>query len=311
MNLKEKLKVLSNDLGFELFGIATSANHSIGEAAKHYSEWISSKHHATMEYLVRHEEKKKKPQLILENAKSIIIVGKLYVNLEFEKIANKNPYRISKYTLVEDYHDFFNQKLLVMKNLLIENGFYSENFTDTKPVFERFWAQQAGIGWIGKNTCIINRKFGSFLFLGGLITNAELEADVPYTEHCGKCTKCIDACPTQAIQFRGDGLRTWIESEKCIGYHTIENKGEVPEAIVKKLNGWIAGCDICQDVCPWNDPLVEGHFPGEINPLAKMNLEELNSITEDQFNSLLEKYSMKRMKFKGFVRNILNVNRKN
>ncbi|MEW6057892.1 MAG: tRNA epoxyqueuosine(34) reductase QueG, partial [Bdellovibrionota bacterium] len=179
-----------------------------------------------------------------------------------------------------------------------KHGARFRGFVDKDAVFERFWSWRAGLGWLGKNTMLIHRKLGSYIFLGGLFTDLELTPDEPYRDHCGKCTKCIEACPTQAFV-----KPHVLDSNKCIAYHTIENRGPIPQEVMERSSTWIAGCDICQQVCPWNDPIPEtAHFKKE-NQAFDASFMDLAQWTRQDFKERMRGVAMSRMKYAGFLRN--------
>lgn len=296
--LGKKLKARAFELGFELAGVASADDPTLGQAVERYSNWLDQGFGATMSYLERHLDQKSSPRKLLEECRSVFCVGLLY---GVEEPQRKSPGAlVSKYTRGRDYHEVMTEKLTELSTWLErEHGVRSKIFVDSAPVFDRFWAWRAGLGWIGKNSMVINRKLGSFFFIGGLLTTAELERDEPGIDHCGRCTKCVDACPTAAIL--PDRV---IDSARCIGYHTIENKLEVPLQIAQKSDRWIAGCDICQDVCPWNDPITIGKSFLHENVAFNADLRELARWTPEQFKNSMKNIAMGRMKYSGFARNL-------
>ena len=208
-----------------------------------------------MRYLTDHRaDIRRDPRLLLPSAKSIICVGKVY------KQPTRNSH-IAQYALSRDYHEILKQRLEQFAARLQQEygAFEYRSFVDTAPLLERSYARLAGLGWIGRNTCLINEQLGSWLFLAELLTSLPLEPDTPAPERCGTCTRCIDACPTQALQ--PGGLRTILDATKCISYYTIEHRGEIPPEKRGGLGEWVFGCDICQDVCPWNSRSVETRDP--------------------------------------------------
>ncbi|MCA9734433.1 MAG: tRNA epoxyqueuosine(34) reductase QueG [Deferribacteres bacterium] len=298
--LREKAK----SLGFELFGIARIEQIP---AMSFYAEWLNKGYHAGMEYLARHCEKKSNPGLLVENAKSIIVCGKNYNTaypLSIDK-AKKSQAWISRYAWGDDYHEILKNQIAVLNAYwlnICENKYLSRYYIDTGPVLERSWAEKAGIGWRGKNTCIINRDIGSWLFLAVIITDAELPSNSVSKDFCGTCTACIDACPTNAIR-----QPYLLDSNLCISYHTIENKNEIPVELQNRFGRQIFGCDICQDVCPWNRKAqvsVDVHFQPRaesVNP----DLANLLQLDEQKFREKFKKSPIKRAKYSGFMRNVL------
>ncbi len=291
--IKEKARLL----GFELVGIAGADDPALPEAVARYSDWITRGYGATMDYLRRHAELKAEPARLLPGWKSVVCVGQLY-GAEPAAMAGAEA-QVSLYTRGADYHDVVGAKLAELAAWLRARGVGARPFVDSEPVLERFWASRAGLGWIGKNAMLINRKAGSYFFIGGLLVDVALEADEPGVDHCGRCRKCIDACPTVAITEE-----RFIESGKCIAYHTIENRGVVPAEVMKGTGRWIAGCDICQNVCPWNDPVTPGGAFETVNPAFDGDLLALAHWSATDFKARMAGVAMGRMKFAGFVRNV-------
>ncbi|KAA3661397.1 MAG: tRNA epoxyqueuosine(34) reductase QueG, partial [Calditrichaeota bacterium] len=252
-------------------------------------------------------EKKCKPSLIIENAKSIIVCGQNYNTAYPLSTDPAEPGQawISRYAWGDDYHDILKKKITELNDFwlqLCEKKYAGRYYVDTGPVLERAWAEKAGVGWRGKNTCIINRAQGSWLFLAVILTDAELPANQMSKDYCGSCTACIDACPTDAI------LKPYLlDSNHCISYHTIENKNLIPEDLQPQFGRQIFGCDICQDVCPWNrkaavsDEQAFQPRPNSVNP--KLNY--LLQLDENEFRTLFRKSPVKRTKYRGFIRNVL------
>lgn len=251
-----------------------------------------------MDYLKRHAEIKSAPEKFLAGARSVVCVALLYA--EPAPPADETAALVSVYTRGEDYHELIEKKLEELSRWLREkHGIESRAYVDSKPVFDRFWAWRAGLGWIGRNTVLINRKLGSYMFLGGLFVAADLAPDTPSADHCGRCRKCIEACPTEAILDD-----RFIDSAKCIAYHTIENKGAVPEAVMERTGRWIAGCDICQQVCPWNDPITSGKAFTFSNPAFNAPLAQVARWSLNEFKERTRGVAMNRMKYPAFLRNV-------
>ncbi len=303
--MKFLLRNRANEIGFHLFGVADINDIALAPQAQRYEKWLENGHGASMEYLKRHAAKKTDPRLLLPEAKSIVMLGAVYSTEE--RPAN----RVSNYAQSYDYHVILREKIQELTGTLTDpetgTSFQNYIFVDAQPVFERFWAWRAGLGWIGKNTCAINKKAGSYFFLGGFLTDCPLVPDAPATDHCGRCTKCIEACPTQALV-----QPHILDANLCIAYHTIENRGDVPEFVRSHTEGWIAGCDICQQVCPWNDPPLETSFFREENPFSKLVREqsgdptsaELKNLDPETYKSLVKDTALERMKFDQFQRNL-------
>jgi epoxyqueuosine reductase len=255
-----------------------------------------------MGYMARNIEKRLDPGKLMQGARSVIVLLMNYY--PEETLPEKNNYKIAKYAYGKDYHlvirDRLNQLTAELKTIAGE--FQSRAFTDSAPVLERSWAEKAGLGWIGKNTCLINPKIGSFVFIGEIITDLELDYDKQQiNDLCGGCTRCIDACPTGAIL-----APRLLDARKCISYHTIESKGELPQEDKDKFQDWIFGCDICQDVCPWNRK-ASSHKIEEFKPhpgLFLMDKSKWDELTEEQFKELFKNSAVKRTKYAGLKRNI-------
>ncbi len=301
---EKRLREQALELGFDRFGIARIENIP---AMAHYAAWINKGYHATMEYLARHEEKKCNPELIVENANSIFVCAKNYNAPQPKSTEPAKPDRawISRYAWGDDYHEIIKKNIVELNNYwlnLCERRFSGRYYIDTGPVFERAWAERAGIGWSGKNCCIINRELGSWLFLAVIITDAEFQPSPPVQDFCGSCTACIDACPTNALR-----APYVLDSNRCISYHTIENKGDIPDHLQMHFGRQIFGCDICQDVCPWNKKAAESSdrtFQPREN-LMNPDLAFLLQLDEEKFHQLFRKSPVKRTKFRGFMRNVL------
>lgn len=272
------------------------------EEAPRLEKWLENNHHGEMAYMENHFDKRLDPRLLVDDSKSVISLTLNY--FPEERQADPDAPKISKYAYGTDYHLVIKDKLFQLLNFISEEiGEVSGRaFVDSAPVMDRAWAKRAGIGWIGKNSNLINKKSGSFFFLAELIIDLDLEYDHPFeTDHCGTCTKCIDACPTEAI------LSPFIiDAKKCISYLTIELREEIPQSFNDKMENWMFGCDICQDVCPWNRfsvPHSEPKFQPNEN-LLQMKKEDWLDITEDVFKAIFKNSAVKRTKFKGLTRNI-------
>lgn len=287
-------------LGFMQCGIAKA--DFLEEEAPRLERWLNNNHHGEMGYMENHFDKRLDPRLLVDDAKSVISLTLNYFPEEHQ--SDPEAPKISKYAYGTDYHLVIKDKLFQLLNFISEEiGEVSGRaFVDSAPVMDRAWAKRAGIGWIGKNSNLINKKSGSFFFLAELIVDLQLEYDHPFqTDHCGTCTKCIDACPTDAI------LSPFIiDAKKCISYLTIELREEIPQSFNDKMENWMFGCDICQDVCPWNRfavPHSEPRFQPNEN-LLKMKREDWLDITEEVFRTIFKNSAVKRTKFKGLTRNI-------
>ena len=272
------------------------------DEAPRLEEWLSQNYHSSMSYMADHFDKRLDPSKLVPGAKSVISLVFNYYT-EDRQVDSEAP-KIAMYAYGKDYHKIIKKRL---KQLLIKlreqfGEIDGRCFVDSAPVMERQWAARSGIGWQGKNTLLINTKKGSYFFLAEIISDLELDPDHPIKDHCGTCTKCIDACPTDAISAEG----YLLDSNKCISYLTIERKDELPEEYKDSMSNWMFGCDICQEVCPWNrfstphqEPKLEAKE--ELLNRSKKDWEE---ITEEVFDKLFEGSAVKRTKFKGLKRNI-------
>lgn len=292
------IKSIATDLGFSFCGISKA--EFLKEEAPQLEAWLKRGYHGKMSYMENHFDKRLDPTLLVPGAKSVI---SLIYNYYPEKKLDGNDLKIAKYAYGEDYHFVIKDKLNEFMNGIREeigevNG---RAFVDSGPVMERSWAKKSGIGWIGKNSLLLNKSMGSFFFLSELIVDLELEYDGPVKDYCGTCTACMDACPTDAIP-----QPYVIDGSKCISYFTIELKEEIPDSVKGKFDNWIFGCDICQDVCPWNS-FSQPHREARFNPhgdLEKMKERDWQEITDEVFQKLFKKSAVKRTKLEGLKRNI-------
>lgn len=256
-----------------------------------------------MSYLENHFDKRLDPTLLVPGAKSVIsLLYNYYPEKDLVK-ENDDNFKIAKYAYGEDYHHVVKDKLKIFLARIQEEIGQVEGraFVDSAPVHERAWAKKSGLGWVGKNSLLLNRSMGSFFFLAELIIDLELEYDGPVKDYCGTCTACMDACPTDAIP-----APYVVDGSKCISYFTIELKEEIPATEKGKFENWIFGCDICQDVCPWNSfskPHKEERFIPHPD-LKNMTQQDWTEITEDVFQKLFKKSAVKRTKYEGLKRNI-------
>lgn len=293
------IKSIARNLGFSFCGISKA--EFLEKEAPRLEEWLKRGHQGKMNYLENHFDKRLDPRLLVPGAKSVVSL--LYNYFPKKDLARADNLKIAKYAYGEDYHFVIKDKLTEFIDRIGEEvGEVSGRaFVDSAPVMERAWAAKSGMGWIGKNSLLLNRQQGSFFFLAEIILDLELEPDGPMKDYCGSCTACMDACPTDAIPepYVVDGSR-------CISYFTIELKDEIPQEVKGKFENWVFGCDICQDVCPWNrfsQPNAEPSF--QPNPgLEKMTTREWQELTEEVFNSLFKKSAVKRTKFSGLKRNV-------
>src|SRR5690554_1406248 len=297
MTFSEEIKQYALSLGFDACGICRARDS--GEEAR-YMRWLSENCQAGMGYLERNVEKRLDPRELVEGAKSIISVALNYYPPHKQR---GGVPRFAYYAYGKDYHEVMWDKLNRLFSFIQERypGTTGRCFSDTAPVLERFWAAQAGIGFVGKNTLLIIPGKGSFFFLGELIIDLELDYDSPISENCGSCTRCLDACPTNAIEEP-----FLINSNKCISYQTIENRGEISPEISPKLKNYVFGCDICQKVCPWNR-LSTPHGTPEFMPsedFLSIDLIKLTEMDEEEYQKLFRGSAVKRTKFAGLKRNV-------
>lgn len=294
------IKQYSKDLGFEFCGIAKAGK--LDEDEKRLSNWLNKGYHGTMNYMENHFDKRINPALLVPGAKSVITLLMNYFPKEKQR---SDAPQVSKYAYGNDYHEVIRDKLKHFLSMIKENigEVNGRGFTDSAPVLERSWAQKSGLGWVGKNGNLITKQNGSYFFIATLITDLELVADDPFArDYCGSCTKCIDACPTDAIL--PDKV---IDGSRCISYFTIELKDMlIPGEMQGSFQNKLFGCDICQDVCPWNrfskPTQEEGFTPiAEILNYSKSDWEE---ITEETFKVIFKKSPIKRSKFQGIKRNL-------
>lgn len=295
-----KIKAEAKRLGFYFCGIAKA--EFLEDEAPRLENWLKAGNHGEMSYMNNHFDKRLDPRLLVDNAKSVISVALNYYTED--KQQDSTAPKISKYAFGSDYHFVIKDKLKSLTEF-IQSTIGEVNgraFVDSAPVLDKAWAKKAGLGWIGKNTNLLNKQTGSFFFLGELIVDLELEYDFPFQEdYCGTCTRCIDACPTEAI------INPYIvDGSKCISYLTIELKDQIPESFKGKMDNWAFGCDICQDVCPWNRFSIP-HREEAFNPnkeMLKMNKQDWVEITEETFKKVFKNSPLKRTKLSGLKRNI-------
>lgn len=296
------IKAEAHRLGFSFCGISKA--QFLEEEATHLEHWLNQNMHGEMAYMANHFDKRLDPTLLVPGAKSVVsLLFNYYTSYEAPAHAS---IRISKYAFGEDYHFVVKEKL----NLLMQ--FISEQigevdgraFVDSAPVLDRAWAKKSGLGWIGKNTNLISKNQGSFFFIAELIIDLDLAVDGPIKDYCGTCTACIDACPTDAI------VEPYVvDGSKCISYFTIELKKEMPVEFQSQLNDWVFGCDICQDVCPWNRFSQQHHEP-RFNPreeLLSLSGKEWLELTEDVFKNLARRSPLKRPGLEGIQRTVKHV----
>lgn len=292
------IKQLAHDLGFFFCGIAKS--EFLEDEARNLENWLSQNKQGEMQWMANHFDLRTNPALLVPDAKSVISLA--YNYYPSQKLESENNFKLSKYAYGRDYHKVIRKKL---KHFFAEikakfGEVEGRVFVDSAPVMEKVWAAKAGIGWQGKNTLLINKKAGSFFFLSEIILDLELEADAPMKDYCGTCTRCIDACPTHALEAYA------IDASKCISYYTIELKNALPESEKNKMHDWMFGCDICQDVCPWNR-LSKAHAEPQFMPsntLLNMRKTDWQELSHELFDELFEGSAVKRTGYEGLTRNI-------
>ncbi|ADY51325.1 iron-sulfur cluster binding protein [Pseudopedobacter saltans DSM 12145] len=300
LKYSEMIKAEAKRLGFLFCGISKA--EFLEEEASRLEKWLRNDYQGEMAYMNNHFDKRLDPRLLVDGAKSVISIALNYYT--DAKQNDESAPKISKYAYGTDYHFVIKDKLKSLHHFIEENigAVSGRAFVDSAPVLDKAWAKKGGLGWVGKNANIINNKSGSFFFLGELIVDMELAYDVPFsTDHCGTCTRCIDACPTEAIVSP-----YVVDGSKCISYLTIELKEEIPHSFKNKMDNWMFGCDVCQNVCPWNRFSVI-HQEEAFNPhpdLLEMSKRDWEEITEEVFGKVFKKSAVKRTKIAGLKRNI-------
>tara|TARA_R110001592_G_scaffold69489_4_gene213234 strand:+ start:47796 stop:48725 length:930 start_codon:yes stop_codon:yes gene_type:complete len=297
---KEAISAEAMRLGFMACGFSKA--RFLEEEAPRLEEWLSRNYQGEMAWMANHFDKRLDPRKLVPGAKTVISL--LFNYFPAQEQSSPEAPKIAKYAYGEDYHYILKDKLHSLLSFIRENigEVDGRAFVDSAPVMDRVWAKEAGLGWLGKNTLLLNKKSGSFFFIAELILDLEL-APNPLTkfDHCGTCTRCIDACPTDALVDAN-----LLDASKCISYLTIELKNEIPTEFKGQMENWAFGCDICQDVCPWNR-FSKAHQEERLNPheeLLDMKPEDWNEITEEVFRKVFKKSAVKRTKFLGLKRNL-------
>lgn len=297
-NHTQLIKAEAKRLGFLSCGMSKAG--FLEEEAPRLEAWLHKNMNGEMSYMENHFDKRLDPTKLVEGSKSVI---SLLLNYYPEQTQNKNSYKISKYAYGTDYHFVIKDKLKALLHFIqTEIGdVHGRAFVDSAPVLDKAWAAKSGLGWMGKHSNLLTQQVGSFYFIAELIVDLELEYDTPVTDHCGTCTACIDACPTQAIVDP-----YVVDGSKCISYFTIELKNEIPTDVAGKFDDWMFGCDVCQDVCPWNR-FSKSHSEPLFDPnpeLLSMSKKEWEEVTLEVFQEIFRKSPVKRTKFEGLKRNI-------
>jgi epoxyqueuosine reductase len=295
----EKIKLWARELGFMSCGISEAG--FLAEEAPRLDAWLKRDYHGSMKWMENHYDKRLDPRLLVPGAKSVVSLTLNY--FPEKKPKHEDAPKISRYAYGEDYHRVMKDKLFLLLNKIREEIGEVEGrcFVDSAPVMERAWAKKAGLGWVGKHSLLLTKGTGSYYFIGELIIDLELVPDVEVADHCGSCTKCMDACPTDAIPRPYE-----VDSNRCISHLTIEYRDAIPQWFSEHLDNWAFGCDICQEVCPWNrfskphsEPAFEPH-----PKLLEMNKQEWVDITEEVFREIFRHSAVKRTKYSGLKRNL-------
>ena len=298
-NYTEFIKLKSKELGFMSCGISKSG--FLSDEAERFESWLKNNYHGKMSYMERNFDKRLDTTKLVENSKSVISLTYNYYPKKVLK--SDSTFKVSKYAYGKDYHVVLKNKLKQLLNIMKDKfgSFQGRVFVDSAPILERAWAKKSGLGWIGKNTNLIKKQSGSFFFLAEIIVDLELNYDNTTTDHCGSCTACIDACPTNAIYEPYK-----LDASRCISYYTIELKESFSSNLSSDFKDWIFGCDICQDVCPWNrfskanDEVLFETIP----EISNFNKADWIDLTEETFKKVFKESPIKRSKFKGLKRNI-------
>ena len=294
----ELIKNEAKRIGFMSCGISKA--EFLHEEAPRLEKWLKKNMHGEMKYMENYFDKRLDPTRLVEDAKSVISLSYNYYPKNFQ---NNDLTKVSKYAYGKDYHHVIRDKLKLLLEFIKEEigDVYGRVFVDSAPILEKAWAEKSGIGWIGKNSNLITKQVGSFYFLAELIIDIELEYDSKEFDHCGDCTACIDACPTEAI------VEPYVvDGSKCISYFTIELKDNIPNDYKGKFDNWVFGCDICQDVCPWNK-FSKAHSEPLFDPKSEfvdMSKDEWYEITEETFNKVFDNSALKRAGYNGLKRNL-------
>ena len=300
ISFSDRIREKAAELGIHKIGFAPAA--ALVDEGQRFFEWLDRGHHGEMAWLAREPEKRTDPRLIFPEARSVISAAVNYYTPK-EHEGKPSEGKISRYAWGDDYHDVVKEKLRALLDWIVteQPDAAGKICVDTAPVMEKTWAQRAGLGWIGKHSNVITKEYGSWVFLGEILTNLELVYDEPATDHCGSCTACIDACPTDAITEP-----FVVDSNRCISYATIELRShELPAEISSNLNGWLYGCDICQEVCPWNrfeQPTDEARFEPRRDETS-LELGVIESFIPETYAERFRKSAMKRTKLAGLQRN--------
>ena len=306
IELSRWIKQRSAEMGFSACGISRAGH--LGEEAPHLRDWLEKGYHGGMHFMTRYNDKRVDPTLLLRNARSLISFLASYKPPEL--LPSKDNYRLARYAYGKDYHTVLKSRMwqLITGLRTVAVDFTVRVYADSAPVLEKAWAARSGLGWIGKNTCLIHPKFGSFVFIGEILTDLELEPDhVSVNDLCGGCELCIENCPTGAILSP-----QVLDSRKCISYQTIENRSGIPIELKEHFQDWIFGCDICQEVCPWNRKALSHHDP-EFMPgseLVAMRKSDWETLDPEKYAQLFHDSAIERAGYEGLKKNIRYVSEK-
>ncbi len=295
LSIRDKALALGfDDIGFSPIVSLDADQHRL-------QAWLDHGFHAGMAYMANHFEKRVNPALLVENARSVISLIHNYYPSEHQP---PGAPVIARYAYGQDYHDVLRDKMKHLFDFIRDNHFPALEgrfFADSAPVMERVWAVKAGLGWIGRNGLLIHRRLGSFVFISELITNLEVDGVDEFPNRCGNCTRCVDACPTEALL--GDGV---LDANRCISYLTIEHKGNIPEDFRGKFQNRIFGCDICQEVCPWNRKAIPHREPAFMpnQQWLAMDVQQWSDLSPDNYTEIFRKSAIKRTKYQGLMRNL-------
>ena len=305
MNARSYTQQIRNyalQLGFDACGFARATE--LTEDARRLEHWLKENRYGMMDWMANNFEKRIDPTVLVPGTKTVVSVLASYHHPDhLPQIGRTDIPLIAKYAQGRDYHKVLKKKLQQLFDFTAElvGGLEGRVFVDSAPVLDKAWAVRAGLGWVGKNSNILNKKLGSYFFIGEMLIDVELKYDSPTTDHCGTCTACIDACPTDAIYEPRK-----VDANKCISYLTIEHKGQIDDRYQTSIENWVFGCDICQDVCPWNSKAKLAQLV-DLHPREKVlnGMEsQFRGIDEEEFNKLFEGSAVRRTKFEGFERNL-------
>ncbi len=298
VKLTQEIKLKGYELGFTMIGISKAVE--LEQEARNLEKWLKAGYHGKMDYMENFFDKRIDPRKLVDGAESVISVIHNYFPQSDTHLSDDHP-KISRYAWGKDYHKVLKKKLYELFQFIheyVSDDIQGRVFVDSAPVMDKAWAQRSGLGWIGKHTNLITPRRGSYFFIGEIILNLKLEYDGPIRDFCGTCTRCIDACPTNALE------PYQINAQKCISYLTIELREEIPNSYADQMEGWIYGCDICQEVCPWNR--FSTSQSGDFDPLdhVRLSVEEWEELDEKTFKKLTKRTAMNRIKWNKMKNNL-------